>query len=152
MNIAGICNEQGNVLGMMPHPERAMEELLGSTDGRSFLLQSLKLWKGIKPMMNEPTPKEIKETRLYAEWGLTDEEYHQIETILQREPNYTETGLFSVMWSEHCSYKNSKPVLKKFPTEGPQVLQGPGEGAGIVDIGDGLAVVLKQRAIIILLQ
>ena len=56
--------------------------------------------------------KEIKETRLYAEWGLTDEEYHQIETILQREPNYTETGLFSVMWSEHCSYKNSKPVLK----------------------------------------
>lgn len=48
-------------------------------------------------MMNEPTPKEIKETRLYAEWGLTDEEYHQIETILQREPNYTETGLFSVM-------------------------------------------------------
>ena len=47
-------------------------------------------------MMNEPTPKEIKETRLYAEWGLTDEEYHQIETILQREPNYTETGLFSV--------------------------------------------------------
>ena len=103
-------------------------------------------------MMNEPTPKEIKETRLYAEWGLTDEEYHQIETILQREPNYTETGLFSVMWSEHCSYKNSKPVLKKFPTEGPQVLQGPGEGAGIVDIGDGLAVVLKQRAIIILLQ
>ena len=108
-NIAGICNEQGNVLGMMPHPERAMEELLGSTDGRSFLLQSLKLWKGIKPMMNEPTPKEIKETRLYAEWGLTDEEYHQIETILQREPNYTETGLFSVMWSEHCSYKIPSP-------------------------------------------
>ncbi|EMW5475944.1 phosphoribosylformylglycinamidine synthase subunit PurL [Enterococcus faecalis] len=97
-------------------------------------------------MMNEPTPKEIKETRLYAEWGLTDEEYHQIETILQREPNYTETGLFSVMWSEHCSYKNSKPVLKKFPTEGPQVLQGPGEGAGIVDIGDGLAVVFKAES------
>ena len=55
-------------------------------------------------MMNEPTPKEIKETRLYAEWGLTDVEYHQIEPIMQREPNYTETGLFSVMWSEHCSY------------------------------------------------
>ena len=102
-------------------------------------------------MMNEPTPKEIKETRLYAEWGLTDEEYHQIETILQREPNYTETGLFSVMWSEHCSYKNSKPVLKSFRRKGHKCFKAR-EGAGIVDIGDGLAVVLKQRAIIILLQ
>jgi phosphoribosylformylglycinamidine synthase len=61
-------------------------------------------------------------------------------------PNYTETGLFSVMWSEHCSYKNSKPVLRKFPTSGPQVLQGPGEGAGIVDIGDGQAVVFKAES------
>ncbi|WP_422108673.1 phosphoribosylformylglycinamidine synthase subunit PurL [Anoxybacillus flavithermus] len=66
-----------------------------------------------------------------------------IERILGRLPNYTETGIFSVMWSEHCSYKNSKPVLKKFPTEGRHVLQGPGEGAGIVDIGDGLAVAFK---------
>ena len=61
-------------------------------------------------------------------------------------PNYTETGLFAVMWSEHCSYKNSKPVLRKFPTTGPQVLQGPGEGAGIVDIGDGQAVVFKAES------
>ncbi|OJG45514.1 phosphoribosylformylglycinamidine synthase [Enterococcus gallinarum] len=68
------------------------------------------------------------------------------EEILGRLPNYTETGLFSVMWSEHCSYKNSKPVLRKFPTEGPQVLQGPGEGAGIVDIGDGQAVVFKAES------
>lgn len=68
------------------------------------------------------------------------------EVILGRMPNYTETGLFSVMWSEHCSYKNSKPVLRKFPTSGPHVLQGPGEGAGIVDIGDGLAVVFKAES------
>lgn len=95
----------------------------------------------------EPTPLEIKEQRIYAEWGLTSEEYRMIEEdILGRLPNYTETGLFSVMWSEHCSYKNSKPVLKKFPTEGPQVLQGPGEGAGIVDIGDGQAVVFKAES------
>ncbi len=66
--------------------------------------------------------------------------------FLGRMPNYTETGLFSVMWSEHCSYKNSKPVLRKFPTSGPHVLQGPGEGAGIVDIGDGLAVVFKAES------
>lgn len=98
-------------------------------------------------MKLEPTAQEIKEQRIYAEWGLTDEEYRLIsEDILGRMPNYTETGLFSVMWSEHCSYKNSKPVLSKFPTEGPQVLQGPGEGAGIVDIGDGQAVVFKAES------
>ncbi|MHC5253334.1 phosphoribosylformylglycinamidine synthase subunit PurL [Listeria kieliensis] len=78
--------------------------------------------------------------------GLTDSEYALIESILGRKPNYTETGLFSVMWSEHCSYKNSKPVLRKFPTEGKQVLQGPGEGAGIVDIGDGLGVAFKVES------
>lgn len=95
----------------------------------------------------EPTPQQIKEQRIYAEWGLTDEEYRLIsEDILGRMPNYTETGLFSVMWSEHCSYKNSKPVLRKFPTDGEQVLQGPGEGAGIVDIGDGQAVVFKAES------
>ncbi len=97
--------------------------------------------------ISEPTPQEIKEHKIYAEWGLTDEEYRLIaEDILGRMPNYTETGLFSVMWSEHCSYKNSKPVLRKFPTSGPQVLQGPGEGAGIVDIGDGKAVVFKAES------
>ncbi|EME7218889.1 phosphoribosylformylglycinamidine synthase subunit PurL [Enterococcus faecium] len=97
--------------------------------------------------LNEPTAEEIKKKRIYAEWGLTDEEYRMIEEdILGRMPNYTETGLFSVMWSEHCSYKNSKPVLRKFLTSGPHVLQGPGEGAGIVDIGDGLAVVFKAES------
>ncbi len=95
------------------------------------------------PLMLEPNPSMIKEERVYASMGLTDEEFASIEKILGRLPNYTETGLFSVMWSEHCSYKNSKPVLKKFPTEGERVLQGPGEGAGIVDIGDGQAVVFK---------
>ncbi len=95
----------------------------------------------------ELTPEEVKAQKIYAEWGLTDEEYHLIsETILGRLPNYTETGLFSVMWSEHCSYKNSKPVLRKFPTSGKHVLQGPGEGAGIVDIGDNLAVVFKAES------
>ncbi|TVP93183.1 phosphoribosylformylglycinamidine synthase subunit PurL [Alkalibacterium sp.] len=95
----------------------------------------------------EPSPEMIRDERIYSQWGLTDEEYRQIsEEILDRLPNYTETGLFSVMWSEHCSYKNSKPVLRKFPTDGPHVLQGPGEGAGIVDIGDNQAVVFKAES------
>lgn len=91
----------------------------------------------------EPTPQEIKETKLYRTMGMTDEEFERVEKLIGRLPNYTETGLFSVMWSEHCSYKHSKPILRKFPTKGPHVLQGPGEGAGVVDIGDNQAVVFK---------
>ncbi len=91
----------------------------------------------------EPTPDQIYEEKIYRELGLTDQEYEQIISILGRRPNYTETGLYSVMWSEHCSYKHSKPVLRRFPTKGARVLQGPGEGAGIVDIGDNQAVVFK---------
>ncbi|WP_214484588.1 phosphoribosylformylglycinamidine synthase subunit PurL [Bacillus sp. SM2101] len=94
-------------------------------------------------LLLEPSPQQIKDEKIYREMGLSDEEFVTIEGILNRLPNYTETGLFSVMWSEHCSYKNSKPVLSKFPTSGEKVLQGPGEGAGIVDIGDNQAVVFK---------
>lgn len=97
-------------------------------------------------IMLEPNPEQIKEQKIYTQMGMSDEEFDMAEKILGRLPNYTETGLFSVMWSEHCSYKNSKPVLRKFPTKGPQVLQGPGEGAGIVDIGDGQAVVFKMES------
>ena len=66
----------------------------------------------------EPSPEQIKAERLYARMGLSDEEFAMVEKILGRLPNYTETGLFSVMWSEHCSYKNSKPILRKFPITG----------------------------------
>lgn len=97
--------------------------------------------------MAEMTPEQIKEEKIYLEWGLTQKEYEYIcEKLLHRLPNYTETGLFSVMWSEHCSYKKSKPVLRLFPTKNKRVLQGPGEGAGIVDIGDGQAVVFKAES------
>jgi phosphoribosylformylglycinamidine synthase len=75
--------------------------------------------------------------------GLKPDEYERIKGLLGREPNLTELGIFSVMWSEHCSYKSSRVHLKTLPTEGPQVLQGPGENAGAVDIGDGLAAVFK---------
>src|SRR5262247_1304061 len=75
--------------------------------------------------------------------GLTREEYQRIVDALKREPTPTELGIFSVMWSEHCSYKSSRVHLKTLPTTGPRVLQGPGENAGAVDIGDGLAAVFK---------
>lgn len=91
----------------------------------------------------EPNAQQIEEQKIYRQFGVTDEEYAKICGFLGRKPNYVEIGVFSVMWSEHCSYKNSKVVLKKFPITGPRVLMGPGEGAGIVDIGDNQAVVFK---------
>lgn len=81
--------------------------------------------------------------KLWQQFGLREGEYTAIKATLDREPNEVELGMYSVMWSEHCSYKSSKEVLRLFPTEGEHVLQGPGENAGIIDIGDGLAVVFK---------
>src|SRR6187431_261166 len=78
-----------------------------------------------------------------ARHNVTNEEYDRIVGMLGREPNLTELGIFSVMWSEHCSYKSSRVHLKTLPTTGPRVVQGPGENAGAVDIGDGLAAVFK---------
>ncbi|HUJ29784.1 MAG TPA: phosphoribosylformylglycinamidine synthase subunit PurL [Candidatus Acidoferrum sp.] len=87
---------------------------------------------------------EIKVTpQLAAEHGLTPDEYARIQKILGRDPNFTELGIFSVMWSEHCSYKSSRVHLKRLPTSGAHVVQGPGENAGVVDIGDGLVAVFK---------
>ena len=81
--------------------------------------------------------------RVLERHGLKPDEYDRIVRLLGREPNLTELGIFSVMWSEHCSYKSSRVYLKTLPTEGPQVLQGPGENAGAIDIGEGLAAVFK---------
>ena len=83
---------------------------------------------------------------LIAQHNLTSDEYQKIIDILGRAPNLTELGMFSVMWSEHCSYKSSRVHLKKLPTTGPRVVQGPGENAGAVDIGDGLCVVFKMES------
>src|SRR5437762_5612994 len=89
--------------------------------------------------MNEPqiTPELIRTH------GLSDEEFSRILELLSREPSYTELGVFSVMWSEHCSYKSSRVHLRRLPTQGECVLQGPGENAGVVDIGGGLAAAFK---------
>src|SRR3989454_9870598 len=83
---------------------------------------------------------------LIAQHNLTDDAYKKIIEILGREPNITELGMFSVMWSEHCSYKSSRVHLKKLPTTGPRVVQGPGENSGAVDIGDGLCAVFKMES------
>ena len=96
---------------------------------------------------------EIKVTpEIAAEHGVTADEYARIQKILRRDPNITELGIFSVMWSEHCSYKSSKVHLKRLPTRGKLVVQGPGENAGVVDIGDGLVAAFKLNRTIILVM
>ncbi|MEM6661342.1 MAG: AIR synthase related protein, partial [Pseudomonadota bacterium] len=83
---------------------------------------------------------------LAADHGLKPDEYQRILDLLGRTPTFTELGIFSAMWNEHCSYKSSKIHLRTLPTEGPQVICGPGENAGIVDIGDGQALVFKMES------
>ena len=92
--------------------------------------------------MNEPSIT----ADVIAAHGLTPDEYQRVEQILGRAPNYTELGIFSVMWSEHCSYKSSRVHLRKFPTTGPRVVQGPGENAGVIDIGDGWVAAFKMES------
>jgi phosphoribosylformylglycinamidine synthase len=94
--------------------------------------------------MNDAKPAISPE--VVAEHGLSPDEYQRLLKILGREPSLTELGIFSVMWSEHCSYKSSRVWLKQLPTSGPQVIQGPGENAGIVDLGDGDAAVFKMES------
>jgi len=94
--------------------------------------------------MIKPIPKITPE--LVAEHGLSPDEYRLVAAVLGREPSLTELGVFSVMWSEHCSYKSSQVWLKQLPTKGPQVIQGPGENAGVVDLGDGQAAVFKMES------
>lgn len=81
-----------------------------------------------------------------ATFGLSPEEFDRVTAHLGREPNALEAGVFGALWSEHCGYKNSRPLLKRLPTEGPQVLQGPGENAGVVDVGEGWAVAFKMES------
>src|SRR6202041_2235874 len=96
----------------------------------------------VSVISNEPaiTPE------LIAEHGLKPDEYARLEKLIGRKPSFTELGIFSAMWNEHCSYKSSEIHLRTLPTKAPWVIQGPGENAGVIDIGDGLAVVFKMES------
>ncbi|MFN0155550.1 MAG: AIR synthase related protein, partial [Gaiella sp.] len=83
---------------------------------------------------------------LHRQLGLTDGEFERIEELLDREPNHFELAVFSLLWSEHCGYKHSALLLRRLPSEGEHVLQGPGENAGVIDIGDGVAVAFKVES------
>src|SRR5499433_1210423 len=115
---------------------------------KSFHPLPRRVLKGSNGMRDEAAPltQPPVTPEVVASHGLTPEEYRKIIKLLGREPNHTELGVFSVMWSEHCSYKSSRHYLRRLPTDGPHVLQGPGENAGVVDIGDGLAVAFKMES------
>src|ERR1041385_4021337 len=95
--------------------------------------------KSVESRPNDPTITPA----LISEHGLTTEEYERLVAMLGREPTFTELGIVSALWSEHCSYKHSRPPLRTLPTKAPWVLQGPGENAGVISIGDGMAVAFK---------
>ena len=90
--------------------------------------------------MTQITPQIVKDH------GLSDDEYKRILDLMGRAPTMVELGIFSVMWSEHCSYKSTRAHLKKLPTKAPWVIQGPGENAGVIDIGDGDAAIFKMES------
>ena len=151
-NIAGISNAKGNVVGLMPHPEHAIDALTGPTDdGLGHVPVPARL--GGEGMIDtvknaETTPDQEQP---YRELGLKDDEYARIREILGRRPTDAELAMYSVMWSEHCSYKSSKVHLKYFSDTTTdemrsKMLAGIGENAGVVDIGDGWAVTFKAES------
>src|ERR1700723_2324932 len=96
----------------------------------------------VQPLIQVPSPATITPA-LLKQHSITPDEYVRIEAALGRVPSLTELGIFSVMWSEHCSYKSSRVHLKRLPTRSDRVVQGPGENAGIIDVGDGWACAFK---------
>ena len=117
---------------MMPHPERMIDKSLSGEDGSIFfknLINNIKIM-----LVNE---------KVAIEHGLRQMNIKKFVIYLKRTPNITELGIFSAMWNEHCSYKSSRLHLKKLPTKGKKVIQGPGENAGVIDIDDGDAIVFK---------
>ena len=150
--IAGLINERGNVLGLMPHPERCAEEMLGNRDGlapvRVGRARAAGGWRGRAMSVGaRPSAGRRRPTGALArEHGLSEEEWERLLGFLGRTPTLTELGITSALWSEHCSYKSSKVYLREFPTTGPRVLQGPGENAGVVDIGHGWVAVFKMES------
>ena len=130
--IAGILSPNLRVLGLMPHPEDLVDPLMGGTDG--------------KPLFDALAAMRDVNQELAREFGLSADEYARVLEIMGRTPTLTELGVFSVMWSEHCSYKSSRVWLRQLPTKAPWVIHGPGENAGVVDIGDGLAAVFKMES------
>src|SRR5215471_3383454 len=128
-----------------PMPQQGHFRTMAKTSKKPSARASKQPARRAKPPSKAPRRAKISPA-LVAAHGLTPEEYQRILALVGREPSITELGIFSAMWNEHCSYKSSKIHLRTLPTKAPWVIQGPGENAGVIDIGDGLAVVFKMES------
>ena len=154
--IAGICDERGNVVALMPHPERCSEAGAGRHRRRGALgIAAHDRGGGVTipaptatgPILAADAAASAPDDATLREVALTRREYDEVRRRLGRDPNPLELGIIGGMWSEHCSYKHSRALLRRFPTEGDRVLLGAGEeNAGAIDIGDGLAIVMKVES------
>src|SRR5664279_526037 len=121
--------------------------LIGTAKRLLLALSRAPLFTRPDSLTSQTLPKEPAITPdLVAQHGLKPDEYQRLLGLIGREPSFTELGIFSAMWNEHCSYKSSRLHLKGLPTKAPWVIQGPGENAGVIDIGDGQAVVFKMES------
>jgi phosphoribosylformylglycinamidine synthase len=151
-SIAGICNAEGNVLGLMPHPERCAEEILGNRDGAGLfagLIEAAGRGGATGPRRGAAVSTAV-EPRVDAgaarELGLSGRGVRATRRDPRPLPTWTELGIASALWSEHCSYKSSKVYLRELPTRGPRVIHGPGENAGVVDVGEGWVAAFKMES------
>src|SRR5205814_5400240 len=138
IRVAGASCRSATLMNMNDAPQMSAS----ATSMPRFLC--LKEPSGTEARLNHLT--QVAEQPLHRALGLTDREADRIRELLGRDPNHFELAVFSVLWSEHCGYKHSAPLWRLLPSAGERVLQGPGENAGVLDLGDGLAVALKVES------
>ncbi len=141
LNTAALLDETGRVLGVMPHPERAIDSLLGSTDGLPLFQAAYRYCIAQAALAHRPAVVAMANCRLQVFLPAVD--LQAIEAALLRKPNLAEQAVFAGMWSEHCSYRSTRHLLKTLPQSGSALLAGPGAHAGVVQVGDGWAVAFK---------
>jgi phosphoribosylformylglycinamidine synthase II len=145
INVAGVSSRTATLMKRKEAPQSSESPTSIARCRRFTLLSNARGWPSVSPdTLNHLT--QVAEQPLHRALGLTDREAERIQELLGREPNHFELAVFSLLWSEHCGYKHSAPLLKRLPSQGERVLQGPGENAGVLDLGEGVAVTFKVES------
>src|SRR3954471_19358022 len=145
ISVAGVSSRTATLMNMKDAPQRSASPSSIARCLRSTVLSNARGRPSVSLVtLNHLT--QVAEQPLHRALGLTDWEADRIQELLGREPNHFELAVFSLLWSEHCGYKHSAPLLKRLPSAGERVLQGPGENAGVLDLGEGLAVTFKVES------
>jgi phosphoribosylformylglycinamidine synthase len=145
ISVAGVSSRTATLMNMKDAPQRSASPSSIARCLRFTPLSNARGWPSVSAdTLNHLT--QVAEQPLHRALGLTDWEADRIQELLGRDPNHFELAVFSLLWSEHCGYKHSAPLLKRLPSQGERVLQGPGENAGVLDLGDGVAVTFKVES------